>query len=79
MVLANQLDFKRSDTSSVWCLEYIKTPADVEVTFADSSSNYPFKQSNMFKKKSVINCMAKQATRTKLLKKGFIDFQHFKS
>ena len=40
-------DFKHSHTY-VWCLEYIKLPTDVGATFADSSSDYPFKQSNIF-------------------------------
>ena len=40
-------DFKHSDTFfSVWCIEYIKILADLGATFADSSSYYPFKQSN---------------------------------
>ena len=43
--------FKHSDTWSVWCLEYIKMPADVVAIFADNSSDYPFKQSNFFLKK----------------------------
>ena len=41
-----------SDTYSVWCLEYIKIPADVGATFAYSSSDNPFKQSNILKKVS---------------------------
>ena len=72
--LTSWWDFKHSDASSVWCLEYIKIPANVGATF-------PFKQSNI-KKKSVINCMVKQATwnkATQKQKRGFIDNEHFKS
>ena len=46
-VLTSRWDFKHSDTSSIWCLEYIKMPLDVGATLADSSSDYPFKQSNI--------------------------------
>ena len=48
MVLTSWRDLN-SDTSSVWCLDYIKIPADVGATFADNSSDYPYIQSNILK------------------------------
>ena len=50
--------------------------ADVEATFADSSSENTLKQSNVLKKKSVIIRMVKQAIRTKLLKKVLLIFKY---
>ena len=53
MVLTSRWEFQHSDTSSVWCLDmlvYIKLPADVGAAFADSTSDCPFKQSNILKK-----------------------------
>ena len=43
-ILPRVLSVKHSDTSSVCCLEYINIPADVAATFANSKSDYPFKQ-----------------------------------
>ena len=42
--------------------------ANIGGTFADSGSDYPFETKEYLFKKSVIICMVKQATRTKLLK-----------
>ena len=47
MVLTSRFDFEHRDTSSGWCLEYIKITADVGPIFADSSFDYPFKHSNI--------------------------------
>ena len=66
-------DFKHSDTSSFWRLEYIKIPADVGARFADSSSDYPFKQSN-----SNTACWSKQQKQN-YSKRDFIEFQDLKS
>ena len=44
MVLTFQCNFKHSDTSSVW---FLKIPEDFGATFAGSSFDYPFKQSNI--------------------------------
>ena len=57
--------FWRLIYSTVWCLEYIMVPADVEATFADNSSDYPVKQRNIKKRGggwvgAAINCMVKQ-------------------
>ena len=59
-------------TSSAWRLENVNVPVEVGATFANSSSDYPFKQSNILKMSVIYEYyMVKQATRTKLLKKKF--------
>ena len=60
-------------------LEYIKIPADVEATFAESSSDYPSIQSKVYFEKSVINCMVKQATRTTTQKEVLLTSKALKS